>query len=374
MKYTRVARAALAEKIGTRILVVDPIHPDPAAIAEAASVLQGGGLVAFPTETVYGLGANALDAGAVARIFRAKGRPASDPLIVHIHDRVQLALVAAEVPEVALMLAERFWPGPLTLVLRRAPAIPPGVAAGRPTVAVRMPRHPVALALLAAVGVPIAAPSANRFSRPSPTLASHVLEDLAGQVDLVLDGGPAPIGLESTVLDVTLDPPVVLRPGGVTLEALRAVLPVVTFVPRYLPMEPQESAPAPGMLLRHYSPRAEMMLFSGPAEHAVQAMVATAQRLAAAGRRVGVMAPEQELGAFADLDVLTESLGPRDDPAAIGARLFACMRALDASGVDAILVHAIAPEGLGLAVWDRLFRATEGRVVDTMPLRESNRL
>ncbi|HWQ14189.1 MAG TPA: L-threonylcarbamoyladenylate synthase, partial [Roseiflexaceae bacterium] len=207
----------------TRIHSVDPLHPDPSVIDEAAGVIRAGGLVAFPTETVYGLGANALDAAAVGRVFAAKGRPASDPLIVHLRAADQLAQVAVDIPPEAVELARRLWPGPLTLVLRRHLRVPPEVTAGRDTVAVRVPAHPVALALIAAAGVPVVAPSANLFSRPSPTTAQHVLEDLRGRVDLVLDAGPAAIGIESTVVDLTSDPPALLRPGGVPAEELRAL-------------------------------------------------------------------------------------------------------------------------------------------------------
>src|SRR5262245_22416754 len=198
----------------TKIIIVNPVAPEPAVIQQAASVIRAGGLVAFPTETVYGLGANALDATAVARIFAAKGRPASDPLIVHIAAFAQLDDIAEQIPPLARELAAAFWPGPLTLVLRRRSIVPANVSAGRETVAVRMPAHPVALALCGAAGVPIAAPSANLFTRTSPTEAEHVLEDLAGRIDLLLDGGPTPIGLESTVLDLTQSPPALLRPGG----------------------------------------------------------------------------------------------------------------------------------------------------------------
>src|SRR5258708_2132264 len=215
---------------GGRATLVLPVTPDTMptdAIARAAQILREGGLVAFPTETVYGLGADATNPAAVESIFAAKDRPHSDPLIVHIADSDGLWQVAAEAPPAAQALAARFWPGPLTLVLPRAAGIPASVAAGGATVGVRVPRHPVALALLRAVGVPVAAPSANRFMHTSPTTAAHVLADLDGRIDCVLDGGPCEVGVESTVLDLTSDPPRVLRPGGVTLEALREGLPEV---------------------------------------------------------------------------------------------------------------------------------------------------
>src|SRR4051812_40352134 len=262
----------------TIVIHVDPSAPDAAAIGRAAEVLLRGGLVAFPTETVYGLGANARDAAAVQRIFVAKGRPASDPLIVHIAALDQLDSVAKNVPALAHSLAQAFWPGPLTLVLQRRSAILATVSAGRDTVAVRIPDHAVPLALARAAGVPIAAPSANMFTRPSPTAAAHVLEDLHGRIDLLLDGGTTPIGLESTVLDLTGAQPALLRPGGVSMEALRQHIPDLVFVPRYVENASAAAALAsPGMLLKHYSPRAELLLFAGSPERALAAMRRAAQ-------------------------------------------------------------------------------------------------
>jgi L-threonylcarbamoyladenylate synthase len=349
----------------TKTIVVNPVAPEPAIIQEAARVIRGGGLVAFPTETVYGLGANALDADAVRKIFAAKGRPASDPLIVHIAAFAQLDDVAEQIPALARELAATFWPGPLTMVLSRRPLVPANVAAGRETVAVRMPAHPVALALCAAAGVPIAAPSANLFSRTSPTEAAHVLEDLAGRIDLLLDGGPTPIGLESTVLDMTESPPALLRPGGVALEQLQRLVPDVVYAPQYAAAHDRAGAPAaPGMLLKHYSPRAELQFFAGPPERVLARMRAVAQQARAAGRSIGIMAPDEEIAAFAGLGVQLAPLGPRDDLAQIGQRIFSSLRELDRHGVEVILVRGFAREGIGLAIWDRLIRAAEGRVID----------
>lgn len=351
------------EQYQTRVIALDPADPAPQGLAEAAALLRAGGLVAFPTETVYGLGANARDPQAVARIFAAKGRPAADPLIVHLADPALLETVACAVPPEAHALARRFWPGPLTLVLRRHPDIAPNVAAGMPSVAVRVPDHPVARALIAAAGVPVAAPSANLFSRPSPTSAAHVLEDLDGRIDLLIDAGPARIGLESTVVSLLDQPPALLRPGGVPLEALREVIPAIELRTRYLELDQAAGqAAGPGMLLKHYSPRAQVLLFVGPLERVLAAMRARAEQEAAL-RRVGVLAPDEELGLFAGLPVELAALGPRADLAAVAAHLFAGLRALDQRGVDLILVRGMGQQGLGLAIWDRLLRATEGRVV-----------
>ncbi|MBC8160551.1 MAG: threonylcarbamoyl-AMP synthase [Roseiflexaceae bacterium] len=344
------------------MLAVDPIAPDPTRIASAAAALLRGELVAFPTETVYGLGANALDARAVARIFAAKERPAADPLIVHVATLDQLASVVAAMPPLAYELARRFWPGPLTLVLPRGQRIPPVVSAGMDSVAVRVPDHPVAFALLKAAGVPVAAPSANRFTRPSPTTAQHVYDDLKQRVEIILDGGPTPIGLESTVLSLVGAQPEVLRPGGVPIEALRAFVPNLVYQPRYLAAEAGAQL-APGMLLKHYAPDAELLLFTGPREAVLAAMHAAATDLLAAGQRVGVMATNQDADTFADLRVRLELLGSLGNLAQIGARLFASLRALEHTQAQTILVRGVEQDGLGLAIWDRLLRATEGRVL-----------
>ncbi|MCC6906204.1 MAG: threonylcarbamoyl-AMP synthase [Anaerolineae bacterium] len=347
----------------TLVIPVDPLHPDPARVAQAAAVIRAGELVAFPTETVYGLGANALDEAAVERIFAAKERPAADPLIVHIAAPEELEQIVAEVPYAAWRLAERFWPGPLTLVLPKGTAIPAAVCAGGKTVAVRMPAHAIPLALIRAAGVPIAAPSANRFSRPSPTTAQHVLDDLAGRVEIILDGGPTPIGVESTVLDLTADPPTVLRPGGLSLEALRAVLPTVTVTRRYLALDTVEGAASPGMLLKHYSPRAPLYLYSGPPEAITAALRNEALRRAAEGERAGVLIFDEDEARLAGAAAAISLLGPRGDLDQAAARLFAALRELDARGVDAILACDVEPAGAGLAIHDRLLRAAEGKVV-----------
>jgi len=350
----------------TRVYHVNPLAPEPAAIAAAAAVIRAGRLVAFPTETVYGLGANARDPEAIARIFAAKERPFADPLIVHLAAAADLPGACAEVTPLAWTLAAAFWPGPLTLVLPRGEQIAANVAGGRATVAVRVPAHPVAHALLLASGVPIAAPSANRFSRPSPTSAQHVLEDLDGRIDLLLDGGATTIGLESTVVDLTSDPPRLLRPGGVAAEELLAHIPEL-----HVPAAPtvaklEEGLVAPGTLLRHYSPRAQVLLVRGDGERyrtLAQAGVALA---AACGRRVGLLLTDDDLPGCAGLSAIQVSLGAGDAPAALAHNLFAALRSLDATGVDIILAREIDPAGLGRAIGDRLFRAANGVVIENL--------
>lgn len=346
----------------TRVYTLDPQQPDPAVIAQAAEVIRTGGLVAFPTETVYGLGADATDSAAVSRIFAAKARPPSDPVIVHIAAVEQMAFVALDVPEIAWTLARVFWPGPLTLILQRGAPIPANVSAGRATVAVRMPSHPIARALIQAAGTPIAAPSANTFSRPSATTAQHVLADLNGRVDIVLDGGPTPVGLESTIVDLTGPVATILRPGGITIEALRQHVPKIEVRSRLLDMD--ATAEAPGQLIKHYSPHAELRLFAGAEAGALAQMRAAAESLIAGAQRVGVLVTDEEAAHFAGLPVEVVSLGSGRDLAAVGARLFAALRELDGRAVDVILVHGFGHEGLGAAIWDRLLRAAEGKVID----------
>jgi L-threonylcarbamoyladenylate synthase len=357
----------------TRVVAVDAERPDPDHIAEAAAVIGRGGLVAFPTETVYGLGANALDPAAVSRIFEAKGRPTTDPLIVHLAHIGQLGRVARDIPPVARTLGLAFWAGPLTLVLRKQPAISDAVTAGRDTVAVRIPAHRVARALMEACGVPVAAPSANRFSRPSPTRAAHVLADLGGTVELILDGGDASIGLESTIVDCTRTPPVLLRPGGITREQL------LPHVPDLVVEEgrgtPEEAQAAPGQLLRHYAPSAPLTLFVGEPAVVQGRLGAEARTLVGKGQRVGILAPEEDVLALAPIlaalassgRVLLRAYGRRDDLAAAAHRLFDVLRALDAEQPDVILAADVGVAELGAAIFDRLKRAAEGRVISPGP-------
>jgi L-threonylcarbamoyladenylate synthase len=316
---------------------------DPAAIARAAQVLRDGRLVAFPTETVYGLGGDALDAAVITKIFAAKQRPADNPLIVHVAEVAGARALVREFPEVAEKAAT-LWPGPLTIVLRRNDRVPDATTAGQDTVALRVPDHPVALALLRACGLPLAAPSANRSGRPSPTLASHVLADLDGRVDLILDGGPTRHGLESTVLDLTGPRPLLLRRGAVTLEQLRALLGEVDSVD-----EADEAAKArsPGLRHRHYAPRARVELVSeGTGE-------AAAARAIAGGEQVALVCRREVRSA-----ALVERL-PAGLPEFARA-LFASLRALDATGVDRIVVEAVPEDGIGAAIMDRLRRAAAG--------------
>jgi L-threonylcarbamoyladenylate synthase len=352
----------------TDVLRVDPTRPDRDAIATAASCLRRGGLVAFPTETVYGLGVHALDRTAVQRLFTAKGRPANDPVIVHIDSVERVGPLVADVPDAAHALAAHFWPGPLTLVMKRSAQVPDEVTAGLDTVAIRVPAHPVAAALLVAAELPIAAPSANLFSRPSSTQAAHVLEDLHGRIDLILDGGPTLVGIESTVLDLSRGRPTILRPGATTIEMLRDVVPDV--VMRSGDGPEGDAAPSPGLLPKHYSPRAPLTLYEGEPTAALQRLVSDATAAQGRGQLVGIIAAEEDwhtieaIGSSTLRLIEVRYLGSEHDLPAIASRLFTAMRDLDAAGVAQIFARSFSiDEGLGVAIDDRLRRAAAGRIV-----------
>ena len=352
----------------TRIISVDRDRPDPAAIDEAAQAIRDGKLVAFPTETVYGLGAHALDPVAVRKIFDAKERPANDPLIVHIAHIGQVSQCASRMPAGARKLGLAFWAGPLTLILPKKPEVPDLVTAGLPSVALRVPSHRAARALMEMAGVPIAAPSANRFSRPSPTTAAHVIEDLDGRVDLILDAGPTDIGLESTIVDFTVDPPVMRRPGGITFEQVHSLVPEV--VAQTSSGGEEEPQAAPGQMTRHYAPRAELTLYEGQISKVIARVAADVRAAAAAGDRVGVLAPEEDLSALAPElaarassgRIETVPYGSRHDLTRSARELYASIRALDATGVDKIFAVGVGSDGLARAIHDRLSRAADGRI------------
>jgi len=312
-------------------------------VERAAEILRSGGLVAFSTETVYGLGANALDEEAVAGIFTAKERPRWDPLIVHVADRAMVDRIAVVSPEAERLMAA-FWPGPLTLLLPRTSAVPDAVTAGRELVGVRMPAHPLALDLIRQAGVPIAAPSANRFGRTSPTTAAHVLADLDGRIDALLDGGPTTVGVESTVLDVGAK--VVYRPGAVSLEMLGDGFTIFSGSVSEAP----ESLPSPGVGIRHYAPRARLVLVSGQEE--------LEQVVDGLEARVGVMLPS---GWSAHAASEVYSWGSWDDPEMLARNLFAGLRELDATGVSVIVCPLPASGGIGAALRDRLEKAARPR-------------
>lgn len=340
---------------------VREFHPDDPALVAGAAILLRGGLVAFPTETVYGLGAHARDVTAVLRIFHAKGRPKSDPLIVHICHTGQLTEVASEVSPLAWRLAEVFWPGPLTLILPRHPSIPPEVSSGGDTVAVRIPSHPLARALLRAAAVPVAAPSANRFSRPSPTLAEHVVADLGLDVELILDGGPTEVGIESTIVRVDGDKIVILRPGGVSREQLLEVVDQVEFNEGHY-VHDNQVAEGPGLLTRHYAPQTALHLADGPREPCLVWLHLQAMMAMARGERFGLLLWEEDQVALAGVEAPRVVLSWGGDMAETARHLYVALRQVDELGVEKVYGYLPPPEGLGLGIRDRMIRAAEGRI------------
>ncbi len=331
----------------TRLIRVDPIAPDPSIIEDACRVLSGGGLVAFPTETVYGLGADAMNADAVRSVFSAKGRPADNPLIVHLSDASQIGMVATDVPASARRLAARFWPGPITLVVPARIDVPKEVRAGLPTVAVRVPDHPVPREIVRCLGRGLVGPSANLSGRPSPTTGAHVMDDLRGVVDLILDAGPTRIGIESTVVDVTVDPPAILREGGISHDELLSELGAVR-----TPDEVTLLRRAPGTRHRHYAPSAKLVLVPPGDEQRLQRAVDDAR---AEGGPTGVIVHTFDLP-VKRADVVVRVAG---DESSYAHQLYATLRALDARGIKVIVVESVPGSGLWRTIADRLRRAAE---------------
>jgi len=333
----------------TEVLKINQFNIGPDQINKAADVIKSGGLVAFPTETVYGLGADALSPVACAKIFQAKNRPLEDPLIVHIADKQDLFKVAREIYKITLDLIDAFWPGPLTVVLKKQEVIPDIITGGLDTIAVRMPNHKIALNLIREAQTPIAAPSANIFGRPSPTTAQHVLEDLDGKINLVIDGGSADIGVESTIVDLTQDPFCVLRPGGVGIEELRRIIPQVGLYKK-------DGILSPGMYPRHYAPNAKILIVEGSGKMQAEKVKDIAHEFDLQGYRFGILAKFENKDRYGDFNV--KLLGPGNDLVACAASLFSALRDFDKDQVDVIIAEAVKEEGLGIAIMDRLRKAS----------------
>lgn len=320
-------------------------------------LIADGELVAFPTETVYGLGASGLDGDAVKRIFEAKGRPNDNPLILHVENLRQVERLWKEVPHVARMLMHTFWPGPLTLIYYKSAIVPEEVTAGLDTVALRMPDNRVALALIREAGVPIAAPSANLSGKPSPTKAEHVLKDMDGKIPLILDGGSCKFGVESTVLSL-VGTPTILRPGAVTKEMLEALIGHVELADCLLqPMKEGERVLSPGMKYKHYAPKAQVYVVTGTPERAANRILERYAQLTAEGKEVRIAGTAQTMGYYKEKGVPAVLMGDREEPVSLCARLFTLLRELDEEGAEVILCEGVSPEGAGLAYMNRLLRA-----------------
>ncbi len=344
-----------------KIIKIDPDRIDASAIGQAGEILLGGGLVAFPTETVYGLGGNALDASASARIYEAKGRPSDNPLIVHIADRDALPRIAAQIPSAAEKLADAYWPGPLTMIFPRKDVVPRETTGGLDSVAVRLPSHPVARALIRAAGGYVAAPSANRSGRPSPTTAAHVAEDLGDAIDLILDGGMVGIGIESTIVDFTEEVPTILRPGYISEEMLGDCLGEVRMDRALIDADSDIHPKAPGMKYRHYAPRADLMIVEGEPGAVVDMINALAKEAAQAGLSVGIIAAKETADAYPC--GIVKTIGSRSKEEEIARHLYEILRSFDESGVERIYSEAFYTPRMGQAIMNRLLKAAGHQVI-----------
>jgi L-threonylcarbamoyladenylate synthase len=360
----KAVKTGLGETVrGTLVLKINAENPEVDKIRVAADAIKKGGTVAFPTETVYGLGANALNADAVQKVFEAKRRPPDNPIIVHVGVKEDVYRLARDIPKEAENLMARFWPGPLTLVLKRSEVVPDITVVGLDTIGIRMPKNKVALALLREAGTPIAAPSANLAGKPSPTSAQHVIKDLAGRIDVILDAGPTKIGVESTVINMTASPPEILRPGGTPYEKLKEVLGRVRLHPiakaeRKVPIT---KAPSPGMKHRHYAPEAEMVVVEGEIARIMEKVQKLAKTYMAKKMKVGILATDESVFNY-EADVV-KSLGSRKDPALMAKNLFRLLREFDEEKVNIIIAEGIPSKGLGLAVMNRLRKASNFNII-----------
>ena len=345
----------------TKIISIENIDEDYYKLNEAADILKSNGIVAFPTETVYGLGGNALSEEAIKKIFIAKGRPSDNPLIVHISDKEDLKKLVKSVPDVGEKLIEKFWPGPLTLIFKKLECVPDSVTGGLDTVAVRMPSHEIARRLIGLSGLPIAAPSANLSGKPSPTNGDHVIKDLNGRVDAIVCGGDSNVGLESTVLDISGEIPVILRPGGITAEDIRKIAGQVEIDP-HIASDPNMAPKAPGMKYTHYSPNAELIIFTGEEEDVIDRINLISARLMKSDKKVGIMTCDENLDFYVGNDVL--SLGSKMDYTEIARNLFFTLRKFDDLGVDVILSEAFKLSGIGSAIMNRLKKASGNNIIE----------
>lgn len=338
----------------TKIIHITSDH-DIDLIKEAAMTLKIGGLVAFPTETVYGIGANALDEAIVKKIYEAKCRPSDNPLIVHVGDAEDVEKYVKTISIEAKALMDAFWPGPLTLIFDKNELIPEGITGGLSTVAIRVPAHPIARAIIKASGLPIAAPSANTSGKPSPTIAAHVIEDLDGRVDMIVDGGDATIGLESTVLDLTSNTPMILRPGGITKKMIESVIGPIGIDPHMLGTTEMGVPKSPGMKYRHYAPKGKLTVFNGENHHIISEINKLVSIDLASGHRVGVIATKEDALAYECPTVMI--IGSEHNPDEIASNLFKVIRSMDELGVEHIYTKAFHEKEIGVATMNRLLKA-----------------
>ncbi len=344
----------------TIIRKVDENCIDEKIMIEAGEVLKDGGLVAFPTETVYGLGANALDEKAAAKIYAAKGRPSDNPLIIHIADMDKLDYIVEEIPQTAVRLAKKFWPGPLTMVLKKSEVVPYGTTGGLDTVAVRMPSHPIALEMIRYGGGYIAAPSANTSGRPSPTLAIHVADDMNGVIPMILDGGAVGIGIESTIVDLTEEVPTILRPGFITKEMLEEVVGEVQ-IDKGLAADAKTPPKAPGMKYRHYAPKAELIIVEGAENLVIDKINALTKENEAKGIATGIIGTEETILRYES--GVIKSLGTRTDELSISSRLYCILREFDESDAKVIYSESFEGGALGSAIMNRLLKAAGHKII-----------
>ena len=351
----------MEDSIKTKVVKVDPENIDYNIIKEAADIINKGGTVVFPTETVYGLGADALNENAVDKIFEAKGRPQDNPLIVHIAEVEEMYDLIREVPENAKILAERFWPGPLTMILYKKEILSDKITAGLNTAAIRLPVNKIARALIMESKKPIAAPSANISGKPSPTEASHVIEDLMGKVDMIIDGGGTYIGLESTVVDMTSSVPMILRPGGITGEDIAGVLGKCAYDPAIIKSGEKTIPKSPGQKYRHYSPKAKVILYKGDMVNAAEKINEDYDKFTSQGLNTGIMSTAQTEKFYGNKTTIC--MGDRTKMLTISSNLFRCLRDFDHMGIDIILSEAVDEKGLGKAILNRLGKAA-GEVIE----------
>ena len=345
----------------TQIKKLDAKALDMNVIAEAGRVLREGGLVAFPTETVYGLGGDALNPASSEKIYAAKGRPSDNPLIVHIAREEDVYRIAAKVPKEAKGLMEAFWPGPLTLIFPKTDLVPGKTTGGLATVAVRMPNHPIALALIKASTGFVAAPSANASGRPSPTQSGHVYMDLAGRIPMILDGGPVGIGIESTIVDFSESTPTILRPGYITKEMIQEVIGEVSMDPGLESSDSAVPPKAPGMKYRHYAPQADLILVEGQQEEVVSAINHFLEEAGRQGKKAGVIGTDETCGLYRE--GIVKSIGTRKEAAVIAKHLYGLLREFDELGVDIIYSESFSRKGIGQAVMNRMIKAAGHRVI-----------